>query len=149
MAPVLVSIQVSHCRSLYRWLLDLHAFICCTGATREDRGTSLIRIRQSLGPYSRPMPRALARAVLGGLAVSYERGNPAKSLTVGACFVGCLISIRSLGVEGETTHFRTLSRPLPRAPHVWWSYGGGGFSYERGTPVHVRTCCSEAAGSQN
>jgi len=38
-------------------------------------GTSLIRKNPSLGPYSRPVPRAPI-VVLGGGAVSYERGTP-------------------------------------------------------------------------
>jgi len=39
------------------------------------RGTSLIRKRLLLGPYSRHMPRALWWS-LGGGAVSHERGTP-------------------------------------------------------------------------
>jgi len=39
------------------------------------RGTSLIRKRNPLGPYSTPVPRALWCSQGGG-AVSYERGTP-------------------------------------------------------------------------
>ena len=40
----------------------------------EHRGTSFIRKRLPLGPYSRPEPRALWRS--WGVACSYERGTP-------------------------------------------------------------------------
>ena len=43
----------------------------CAEATGDYRGTSLIRNRAPLGPYSRTMPR-----VLGGSAVSDGRGTP-------------------------------------------------------------------------
>jgi len=39
------------------------------------RGTSLIRKRHPVGPYSRTMPRLLWRS-WGGGAVSYQRGTP-------------------------------------------------------------------------
>jgi hypothetical protein len=42
------------------------------------RGTSLIRKRTPLGPYSRPM-----RKVLEGGAVSYERGTPVPYMSGG------------------------------------------------------------------
>jgi len=45
------------------------------GAARTYRGTSLIRNRAPLGPYSRIMPMALLWPYGGG-AVSYERGTP-------------------------------------------------------------------------
>jgi hypothetical protein len=35
------------------------------------------------------------------------------------------------------------SSPLPRA--LWWSYGGGAFSFQRGTPVEVEV---QDAGSR-
>ena len=41
--------------------------------TLQYRGTSLTRKFTPLGPYRRPMPR-----VLGGRAVSYERGTPVR-----------------------------------------------------------------------
>jgi len=50
------------------YLLSLEARPrCCRGSRLGYRGTSLIRNRLPLGPYSRTMPRAL-----GGGAVSYE-----------------------------------------------------------------------------
>jgi hypothetical protein len=42
---------------------------------RVYKGTSLIRKRLTLGPYSRDMPRPSGGP--GGAAVSYERGTPA------------------------------------------------------------------------
>jgi len=53
----------------------------CSGRTgsapqvSDCKGTSLIRNRPTLGPSSRPTPRALG-GPQGGGAVSYERGNP-------------------------------------------------------------------------
>ena len=41
------------------------------------QGTSLIRRRNSLGPYSRPTPSPTV--ILGGGAAPYERGNPVLS----------------------------------------------------------------------
>ena len=40
------------------------------------RGTSLIKNCPLLGPYSRPVPRALWWS-WGGVAISYESGTPA------------------------------------------------------------------------
>jgi len=44
-------------------------------AERAYRGTSLVRNRHPVGPYSRTMPRLLWWP-RGGGAVSYERGTP-------------------------------------------------------------------------
>ena len=44
-------------------------------AINQYRGSSLIRKLHPLGPYSRPMPRALSWS-LGGGALSYEGGTP-------------------------------------------------------------------------
>ena len=43
----------------------------------QCRGTSLIRKRFLLGPCSRPVHRAMT--ILGGIAVSHERGYPVSS----------------------------------------------------------------------
>jgi len=57
------------------------------------RGTSLIRNRHPVGPYSRTMPR-LIWWCWGGVEVSYERGTPVlpkpetRNLNQGACATG-------------------------------------------------------------
>ena len=71
-----LSVSVSLCRSS-----RLSAGVSCAGVRvwegglRVYRGTSLIRKRAPLGPYSGTMQRALRWSQRGG-AVSFERGTP-------------------------------------------------------------------------
>ena len=80
----------------------------CEGP-RGYRGTSLIRNRRPLGPCSRTMPR-----VLGGGAVSYERGSPAwKALNIQR--LSRKWEHESLACRGELSPASTLP-PLPPEP---------------------------------
>ena len=78
------------------------------------RGTSLIRKHPTLGPYSRPMPRALWWA-LGGGAVSYERGTPVAGARQGRAVDACIrrqqctrgpphTRVQVRGTEGGSEH---------------------------------------------
>ena len=72
------------------------------------RGTSLIRDRTSLEPYSRTMPRDIWWSWRGG-ALSYEQGTPAvqQSAPPAEC----------TGILNEATHlFRHVDRTLGPGP---------------------------------
>ena len=70
--------------------------------------------------------------VQGKAVFSYERGTPVH-----------------LGpyIQGYLPHKNLPAPPpgpyssrMPRA--LWWSYGGGGVAYQRGTPVHRKEALS-------
>ena len=115
------------------------------------RGTSLIRDRPALAPYSRFMPRALWWSQ-GGWQ-SFMREVPLYSnvwgvrlhqqLRTSQCemllYRSTSLIRKRLPLQGYLAHKKThlplgpYGRTVPRA--LWWSQGGSAFSYERGTPA--------------
>ena len=76
--------------------------------------------------------------VLGGAAVSFERGNPVRSEFFWRLGPDLTRPSRE-GIQGYLAHKKP---PPPRTLHQGSAYGpmvvlgGGAFSHERGTPVH-------------
>ena len=103
----------------------------CTSALATYRGSSRIRNRVLIGPYSRTMPKALRWSYggPGGGAVSYERGTP----------VHFAVDSRSTQASKPSQSLRLVTQNITGASHSRHTISGLVCTLE-GLNLHFISC---------
>ena len=116
----------------------------CSGSTalyRADASWNTSELSGGVRPPTSRQRASFQRVNLHEIVPSYERaGHLSRERLQTACYLSAQRRYRGTSLMKKRPPLGPYRRAMPRA--LWWSYGGGVLSDERGTPVH--TICPEA-----